>query len=64
MNFKTIILLMLLSTGCGVKGPPRPPAGTAVPSYLDSYLKKSNQAALESSEEESNKEESKQKVSK
>ncbi len=55
---------MLLSTGCGVKGPPRPPAGTAVPSYLDSYLKKSNQAALESSEEESNKEESKQKVSK
>lgn len=40
MNFKLLTLLLFICSSCGVKGPPKAPAGTAVPSFLDSYLGK------------------------
>ncbi len=60
------MMLSFLIYGCGVKGPPRPPAGTAVPSYLDAYLKSNDQSTLSSPNDEENTsdQEAQQKVSK
>ena len=33
-------LFVVAVTGCGVKGPPVPPDGSKIPSYVDQYLEK------------------------
>ncbi len=38
LSSKLLLLFLLTFSACGVKGPPRPPAGTAVPSFVDGYL--------------------------
>ncbi|PIK14266.1 hypothetical protein [Halobacteriovorax sp. JY17] len=59
MNFKTIFFLIFLCASCGVKGPPKAPAGTAVPSFLDSHLSKYKTNA--ESEDEKKKSDTKEK---
>ena len=39
MNFKSLLLfLLVISSACGVKGPPKAPKGTEVPSFISPYL--------------------------
>ncbi|MBL7664132.1 MAG: lipoprotein [Bacteriovoracaceae bacterium] len=40
MNFKLLIICFLFTlTACGIKGPPKPPADSALPSLIDHYKK-------------------------
>jgi len=41
LNFKlpSVLLLLLLFNACGVKSNPIPPKGTALPDYVDQFLK-------------------------
>jgi len=60
LNSKYFLLLFtILLTSCGVKGPPMAPAGTAVPSFINPYMKKSATAKVDSKSEDKKKKSSK-----
>ena len=49
MNFKQFFLffIFILISSCGVKGPPKAPAGTATPSFISPYLNEGKSTAKE-----------------
>ncbi|OUR92892.1 hypothetical protein A9Q84_20485 [Halobacteriovorax marinus] len=60
MNFNYILILFtIFITACGVKGPPKAPAGTSVPSFITPYMKQSIPITSESNKEEEEEEDKK-----
>lgn len=60
LNFKflTLLFLILTCSSCGVKGPPKAPKGTEVPSFVSPYLKdKEKTKAKESKKQDSDQQE-------
>ncbi|WP_127715591.1 hypothetical protein [Halobacteriovorax sp. HLS] len=59
MNFKVLffISIIFVCSSCGVKGPPKAPKGTEVPSFVSPYLKDGKLNKTQIKKKESNNQE-------